>query len=255
MSETLDGITNTSEGALNGGLKTVLNPEDTSNNNDESGLYHLHKKTKVMHAPVSSLNASSNNTNSVDSTLANSSIYSRDSKSAKILQSSRAGICPEKHSARHQNNSVPKEYSAKMLYGFSDYGTSDDESPNPSASVTYHARYRSWGPNLMTLHKFTGKMRGKTPIYVPVYKRNNDGKLLKLVNSWSGRWEYIELKTLTEEEGEEEEEEEGEGEEGLKIFKARVVLESPETKKAVGCRTLADFGLPETKRQGGWGWL
>ncbi|CAD6568728.1 MAG: hypothetical protein ASARMPREDX12_001814 [Alectoria sarmentosa] len=248
ISETLDGITNTSKGNLNGGLKTVVNPENTSTNSVESGLYHLHNKTKVIHAPISSLNASSNNTSSADSNLANSSIYSRDSKSAQILQSSRSGI-PEKHSARHQNTSIPKGYSARMLHGISDYGTSDDESPSPSASVTYHAKYRSCGPNLRTLHMFTGMMRGKTPIYMPVYKRNNAGKMLKLVKSWSGRWEYVELKTLTEEEEEEEEDE------GFKIFKAEVVLESPEPKKAVGRRTLAEFGLPETKRQGGWGWL
>lgn len=91
---------------------------------------------------------------------------------------------------------------------------------------------------------FTGAINGKRPIYVPVYKRNDDGKLLKLVKSRSGYWEYTELKELTE----------GETAEGLKISKepkAEVVLQSSESKKAAGHRTLADLILPETKPKGG----
>lgn len=83
---------------------------------------------------------------------------------------------------------------------------------------------------------------------MPVYKRNNFGKLLKLMERWSGHWEYMELKKLTEEELDA----------GLKTLekpKAEVVLQSSEPKKAVGRRKLADFSLRETKSNGDRDWL
>lgn len=287
-----------------------------SANSDKPRLYHLDKKAKVRHAPVLSFDTHSNNTNSVDSNMTNSSIYSKDSEaadilqssqssmsskkhspeslqfsqssifpeihpaetlqspqssmsskkhSAEILQSSQSSIFPEKdqaemlqspqssmtsetYSAGRQPTTTPNEYSAKILADSSDYWPSEDESPGPPDSGTFHAPFRNSGPDLMTLHIFTGKMNGEKPIYVPVYTRNDRGKLFKLVQLESGDWKYLEMKMVTEDE------EAG----GLNLFKIEVVLQSSKPKKpkkAGSRRTLADFGLPETKPQGGWGWL
>ena len=296
-SKALNGTMEISKGDTNDGLNIATKVrKNVLANNDEPGLYHLDKKVKVRHAPILSLDTHSNNTNSADLDMMNSSIYSTHSKaaeisqysqssmspekhSAKILQSSQSSMSPEKHSAKisqsSQSSMSPEKHSAKILQSsqssmspekysagrqlttrpteyfnntlqdISDSGTSEDESPNPPVSETFHARYRKSGSDLMTLHMFTGKMNGKKPKYEPVYIRNDCGKLLKLVPIPSGHWQYLELKKLTEEEEAE----------GLELFKAEVVLQSSEPKKARGRRTLADFGLPETKSRGGWGWL
>ena len=198
-----------------------------------------------MHDLNSSHEASSNNTNGANSNMTNSSICSNsDSEAAKILQSSPSQVYSEEDSAELQTITAPEENSVEKGRSISCYGTSDDESPSPPALATVPSRYRNSGPHLRTIHMFTGAINGKRPIYVPVYKRNDDGKLLKLVKSRSGYWEYTELKELTE----------GETAEGLKISKepkAEVVLQSSESKKAAGHRTLADLILPETKPKGG----
>ena len=266
--EALDGTTKTSKGDI-----MIGSFENMSVNSDEPRLYHLDKKVKVKHASVLSLDTYSNNTNSADSHMTNSSIYSKDLKagdtsqlsisskkhSAEILQSSQSSMFPEKHPAKVSQSprssmtpenylagptTSPKEYSAETLADSSDHWLSEDESPGPPESETFHAPYRNSGPDLMTLHIFTGEMNGEKPIYVPVYRRNNRGKLFKLVQIQSGDWKYLKMKKLTDEEAE-----------GLELSKAEVVVQSSKPKKAGGCRTLADFGLPETKRQGGWGWL
>ena len=246
-SEALDGTVNTSNGNLNGGLDNVSDSKNMSPNGNELGSYHLDKKAKVTHERISSFEASSNNTSSADSDMMNSSTCSSDCEAAKILPSLQSSMCSEEGSVGRQFSTPPNEYFSKMLDDISEYGTSEDESPSPSASVAFHARYRKSGPSLMTLHIFTGQMNGNKPVYVPVYKRSDSGKLLKLLKDWSGRWEYVEPEKWEEEEAEE-----------LKVFekpKAEVVLQSSAPKKAVGRRTLADFGLPETKQTGGWGWL
>ena len=248
-SEALDGTVNTSNSNLNGGLDNVSDSNNMSPNGDELSSYHLDKKAKVTHARISSFEASSNNTSSADSDMMNSSMCSSDFEAAKILQSLQSSMCPEEASVGRQISTPPNEHFPKMLDGISEYGTSVDDSPSPPASVAFHARYRNSDPSLMTLHIFTGQMNGNKPVYVPVYKRSDSGKLLKLLKNWSGRWEYIEPENWEEEEEEAEE---------LEIFekpKAEVVLQSSALKKTVGRRTLADFGLPETKKTGGWGWL
>ncbi|KAL9134749.1 MAG: hypothetical protein Q9175_004072 [Cornicularia normoerica] len=249
MSEAPDGTINTSECDLNRGLNE-LDPNNTPTDGDQPGFEHLHKKAEVTHPLISYFEKSSNgsNSNSADSDISNSSSCSNESNTAKILQSSRSCMCPEELSAGRQTTTVPREYSGKMVQENSIYETSDEESPSPPASEIFPARYRQTGPDLMTLHMFTGEMNGKRPIYVPVYKRDNGGKLLKLMKSWSGRWGYMEPKELMGEEVDE----------GMKILEepeAEVVMQSSEPKKAVGRRTLADFGLPETNPNGGWGWL
>lgn len=246
-SEALDGTMETSQD-FNGGLNTASTPENTAANSDEPGLYHLNKKAKLKHAPISSLEESSDNTKIADSRITNSSIRSTDFKVIKILESSKPRVGSEKFSAGHQATTVPRKCFAEMVHGISDCGTSDCELPSPPAAIPFHSRYRKFGPSLMTLHKFTDEMNGNKPIYVPVYKRNDCGRLLKLVKGWYGGWEYMELKVLTTEEVDG----------GLKILeepKVEMASQSSESKRAVGRRTLADFGLPETKRNGGWGWL
>ena len=236
MSEAIDGTMNTSEDNLNDSFTDVLDPDRTSTNGEITDLYHLRKKAKVAHGPSSSFEASSNKTDSADSNTLNSSICSNDHNAANILQSSQSRICPEKLSSGRQSTTAPEEYLAKTVHSISEYEASDDELLSPPASETFHAKYRKSSPDLMTLHMFTGKMNGKTPIYVPVYKRNSFGKLLKLMERWSGHWEYMELKKLTEEELDA----------GLKTLekpKAEVVLQSSEPKIAVGRRKLADFSL------------
>ena len=240
MSEALDGTVKALEVDLNGGLNTVLDPHNTSANGDKLALPHLDKKAKAIHTPVSSVEASLNSVNSADSKMRSSSINSMDFGAAKVFQSSDSRMYQKKHSARLQITE-PKEYSTQKAHGIPYDGTSDDESPSPSPSTTFHSKYRNSGPGLMNLHMFTGKVTGKRPAYVPIYRRNDCGKLLKLVKSCSGNWEYMKLKKLTEEEAEE----------GLKL------LEKPnaKVKKAGGARTLEDYGLPETEPYGGWGWL
>ena len=67
-----------------------------------------------------------------------------------------------------------------MLHGVSKYGPSNDEQQGPPEPATYYARYRKLSPKLMTLHMFTGLKIGNRPRYVPVYRQNSRGKLLKL---------------------------------------------------------------------------
>ena len=251
MSEALDGTTKDPSGDLSGGLSDVLDPDDdTFTKDDKEGEYHASKKAKMTHDEILSSEASSNNTSNANSDTVSNSIHSSDSRDANIPQSSYSSTSPEKGSSGHQIATAPEAHSAQTPQGLSDYyKTSDNESPSPPTSAKSHAKYRKSGPSLMTLHMFTGGFRGKRPAYVPVYKRDSDGKLFKLVKDWSGRWEYTELDQLTEQEAEE----------GLKLLeepKAEVKLQESEPEKTVGRRrTLADFGLPETKPQGGWGWL
>lgn len=148
MSEAIDGTMNTSEDSLNDSLDDVLD----------------RKKAKLAHAPSSSFEASSNNTDSADSNTLNSSIYSNDYNAANILQSSQSRICPEKLSSGRQSTTAPEEYLAKTVHSISEYEASDDTPLSPPASETFHAKYRKSSPDLMTLHMFTGKMNGKTPI-------------------------------------------------------------------------------------------
>ena len=248
MSEALDKTMNTTRNDHDSDLNNASDPVNTSNDSDEPGSSHIQKKAKVTHTPTSCLEATSNITCSADSNRSNSSTCSNDSKAANDSQSSKTPMCPEELSAEHQTTTASKEYFAIMVRDTSDSRTSDDESPSPRISEAFYSKYRKSSPDLMTLHMFTGKMRGKRPIYIPVYERSDDGKLWKLVKSWSGDWEYVEMKKLSEEEKEE----------GLKIFekpKAKVMSKRSEPGKAVGRRTIADFGLPETESKGGWGWL
>ena len=190
LSEPLDWTVNTSNDNLDGGLENALDPNNTLTHSNELGSYHLDKKAKVTHAPTSSLEASSNDTNSVDSDIMNTSIFSNDAEAAESSQSLQARMGPEEDSVGHQTinqtNNPPKKCFSETVHGTSDHGTTDDGPPSPPA------RYRKSSADLMTLHMFAGRMNGNRPAYVPVYKRDGSGMLLKLLRDRSGQWGYLE---------------------------------------------------------------
>ena len=243
MSEAAENQMNTLEDGLRGNLDSIADLDNTSTNGEQSDFGHLDKTTKVVHHPISAFEESLNNsTNSADPDVLDSSTYSDDSIAANISQSSASHIGLEELSGAYQPGTASKEDFDDMATDYSDYEASE------TASDVYHTRYRQSGPDLMTLHVPTGEMNGKRHVYLPVYQRDSDGKLLKLMRSRSGGWAYKELKMMTEEEVQG----------GLKKMvkpKAKVVSPSAEPKKSVARRTLADFSLPETNPKGGWGWL
>lgn len=251
MSEPFDGTVIRSKSDINFILNRVLQSDDVSTNNDELDSCHLRKKAKLMHTSTSPVEAPSdkNNIDNTDlySNKTNSSNYSDNCEQAENWQPSPSRTYPDGFSARHQNTTEPEEFLINMLRGISDYAGSEDESTSSRDSEPFHSHFRNSGPDLITLHMYTGIMDGKMPVYAPVYKRNEVGRLLKLVRDDSGRWEYVELKKLSEEEIEGR----------LKLVvkpvkpKAETVSKSLETKKALRRRALADFGLSETQSKGG----
>lgn len=247
-SKAFDRTVNTPEGDLDGSFNNILDPVNGSANSVDTVLYYIDKKAKMAHDQIPSFEAFSDDANSADSDTVSDSIDSHVLEATKILQLSQSGMCPEVSSTGRQTTIASRGSSAETVRGIPGYGTPNDDTLSPRPSEMHHAKFRRASPDLMTLHRFTGVMNGQKPVYVPVYKRNSFGRLLKLVKDWEGRWKYIKLETLTDDEVEE----------GLKILvkpKAEVVLQSSEPKKVVGRRTLADFGLPETNSKGGWGWL
>lgn len=235
MSEAAENKINTPRKDLKRNLDSIADLDNTSTNSERSEFGHSEKATKVVQHPISAFEPSlDNSTNSADPDVLDSSTYSDDSVAANVSQSSASHLGPEELASKEDSDEMATEYS--------DYEASDN------ASDVYHTRYRQSGPDLMTLHVPTGEMNGKRHVYVPVYQRNKDGKLLKLVRSTSRGWAYKELKMMTEEEVQG----------GLKKMvkpKAKVKSQSVEPKKSVGRRTLADFGLAETSSKGGWGRL
>ena len=191
-SEPLDWTGNTSKDNLDGGLDNASDSTNTSTHWDELGSYHLDKKAKVTHAPTSSLEASPSDTNSVNSDMMNSSIISDDAKAGESLQPLQARMSPKEDSVGNQTTTPPKERLSDLLHGMSDCGTPDNEPPSPPAKAASYAKYRKSSADLMTLHIFTGKMKGNRPEYIPVYKRDDSGQLLKLLQDLSGRWRYLE---------------------------------------------------------------
>ena len=262
-------------------LDDGLDYDDTSIDRNDRGSCLVPERARTMQTPILSPGARPNKINGMGSDGMKSRICFRDSMAVPTPQSSRIRISAESGSVEHQataaikeyfanllhetsesGSSKPrisaesdsierqataaiKEYLANLLHETSESGSSDDESRSPPTSAAFHAKYRKSDPDLMTLHKFTGKMNGRTPIYVPVYKRDKRGKLFRLMESRLGRCEYLELEELREDEVEG----------GLKILekpKSQVGLQSAEPKKPVGRRTLAGFALSETEMKGGW---
>ncbi len=249
MSEPLDETNNTLNGHLSGSPHRAVNPDNILPIDYEPDPYHLDKKAMLIPTTTSPVDSSSHqiNNDGSKSTGLESSIYSYDSMEANASGSPQSRMSPERLSADHQAPyALEEDDLSNITSSISDYEISDDESQSTPAPETYHAKYRKSGPDLMTLHMFTGTFTGNRPRYVPVYKRDESGKLMKLGEDGSGHWGYTKVVVLSEDEiaG------------GLKKkYKAEAVLQTSETEKAVGRRTLADFGLPETDPKGGWGWL
>ena len=80
----------------------------------------------------------------------------------------------------------------------------------------------------MTRHMFSGRMNGKRPVYVPIYKRDKHGHLSKLKRDSKGKWEYVRLEALSN----------SESQARLKLF------EDPKAKK--GIPKLEDSKRPKT---------
>ncbi len=252
MSEPLDETNNTLNGHLSGSPHRAVNPDNILPIDYEPDPYQLDKNAMLIPTPTSPVDSSSYriNNDGSKSTSLESSIYSYDSMEANASGSPQSRMFPERLSADHQALYAPEEDLSNITSSISDYeisdDISDDESHSTPAPETYHAKYRKSGPDLMTLHMFTGTFTGNRPRYVPVYKRDESGKLMKLGEDGSGHWGYTKVVVLSEDEiaG------------GLKKkSKPEAVLQTSGTEKAVGRRTLADFGLPETDPKGGWGWL
>lgn len=216
------GAENTEKSDLNNVVNNVLESDNIALDGDEPDSYHITMKAKLMHPSTSPLDAAPiNNMNNrdTDPKRRNSKVHSADGKEAGISQPSRYRMCRELFS----------------------YGPGYPSSPEPEP---FYARYRKSGPGLITLHLFTGQTKGKTPVYVPVYERDDSGKLFRLAKKQSGHWQYVELKSLSEEEIEG----------GLKLWinpKGGKVLKTSEIEESVGRRTLADLRLRETKLKGG----
>lgn len=87
-----------------------------------------------------------------------------------------------------------------MLHDTSDYAESEVYPPISYESENTYSRFRQNGADLMTRHMFSGKMNGKRPIYVPIYKRDKYGYLHRLKRNGKGLWEYVELEKLSESE-------------------------------------------------------
>ena len=198
--EPLDQSTNISKDDLNSGLNSVQNTGSTSHIRYKPGSFHLDKKADMMLTPTPPVKASSEKQGMEASDWSSSSIDLDSPKAANILQFFNSRISAERFPDGGQAIFGPNEDSASMVHNTSDHEASDSESQSHPALRTSHAKYRNSGSSLMTLHMFTGEMKGTRAVYVPVYKRNSFGKLLKLVQDLNGKWKYIEWEQLLEEE-------------------------------------------------------
>lgn len=243
-----DGAENTKKSDLNNIVNNMLEADNKATDGDEPDSYHPQMKAKLMHPSTSPIDAApiDNNMDSsnTDSKRRNSKFYSEDGKGAEISQLSRYRTYRELFSYGRRGTAESKGYSTDMLRGISYYAAFEDGLPSSPEPEPFYARYRKSGPDLITLHIFTGETKGKTPIYVPVYKRDEIGQLFKLMGKRSGHWEYMELKRLSEEEIEG----------GLKLWKnpkEERELKTSGINNAVGRRTPADLRLRETQLKGG----
>ena len=204
--EPLDGFMSTPKDDLIDGLNSVQNTDNTLHIRCKPGSFHFNKKANIMLTPTSPFKASSDKEGmegmeaSDWSSSSSSSIYSDGSESANILQSFKSRISAESFPDGGQATFAPNEQSANMTHNTSNHEDSDSDSRSLPALRMTHFKYRNSGPSLMTLHMFTGEVKGTRAVYVPVYKRNSLGKLLKLVEISNGRWRYIEWGVLQPEE-------------------------------------------------------
>ena len=233
---------------INSMLSSDSNVPINSNGPDSD---HLQTNANIMDTSASPVEeAPSDNINMNDSDLGPSrqdgSTFSDDCEEAETSQPSRFHTRSEVLS-EGRITTESEESTTTMLpiirRGFSDYADSEGEqlsspgspsfpgSPGSPESEPYYSRFRNSGPDLMTRHMFTGRFKGQNPVYVPMYKRDQSGKLMKLKEGSFRRWQYTVMGKLSEDEMEA----------GLKMF------EEPEA-AANRRRMLADslsLRLPE----------
>ena len=208
-------VDNTAENGLESILERMREWEKISKRNKQYRSYPWDKKAGARQTSTSPIEISSDNdydNSANDSQLRSTTLddsvdsddgkdlddlYLDDGEDVEILQPSkfRGLLSDEVPSA-----SETKGNSVDMLQGTSDYADSEDSAPFPPKTKTTHSKFRQCGTDLMTRHMFSGRMNGKRPIYVPMYKRNKFGYLFRLKRNDKGRWEYKEVEKLTESE-------------------------------------------------------
>ena len=192
--------------------------EKVSKRNSQPRSYSLDKKAGTMQTSTSPIEASSgsnnkNNTNDgqLHSTTQDDSaylddvddfgdMYLDDGKNVETPQSSRPRTPWELFSDEVPSANEPRESSINMLHGTSDYGDIEDEPPTSPVSEKSYSKFRQRGADLMTRHMFSGRMNGERPIYIPMYKRDDYGYLLKLRRNNKGKWGYVKLEKLSQNE-------------------------------------------------------
>ena len=191
-------------------LQRMREWEKLSTRNNQLRSYPWDKKAGTMQTSTSPIKASSDNNsnNTNDSQLhltpQDSSEYSDDgndsydinsddNKDVETLQPSRHRTHWELFSDEVPSANNSEESSINMLHGTSDYADSTE-------SENSYSKFRQNGEDLMTRHMFSGRMNGKRPVYIPIYKRNKFGYLFRLKKNKKGVWEYKELEKLSESE-------------------------------------------------------
>ena len=217
--ERLDRTVNdTAKNDLDSIRKRMREREKVSISNNQPHSYPWDKKAGTMQTSTSPIRASSDNNNNentnhsqLHSTTQDDSVYSDDGRDfngiysddgedVETLQPSRFRTCWELFSDEVPSAIKSEESSINMPHGTSDYADSEDKPPTYSESENIYSKFRQSGEDLMTRHMFSGRMNGKRPIYVPMYKRDKYGFLFKLKRNKEGSWEYVELENLSESE-------------------------------------------------------
>ena len=192
--------------------------EKVSTRNNQYRSYPWDKKAGTMQTSTSPIEASSDNSNNnntndsqLHSTILDGSaysddgndfgdIYSDDGKDVETLQPSQHRTCWELFSDEVTSAIKPEESSTNMLHRTSHYAASEDKPPTSPESENSYSKFRQLGEDLMTRHMFSGRMNGKRPVYIPIYKRDKYGYLFRLKRNKKGTWEYVELEKLSESE-------------------------------------------------------
>ena len=238
-------VDNAAKNEIDSILQTMREWEKASTRNNQPRSYPWDKKAGTMQTSTSPMEASSdnnsnNNTNDsqLGSTTQEDSAYSEDgnnsdeinsddNKDVETLQPSRHRTHWELFSDEVPSANESEESSINMVRGTSDYADSGDKPPTSPESENSYSKFRQNG-DLMTRHMFSGKMNGKRPVYIPIYKRDKSGHLFRLKKNKKGVWEYVKLEKLSA----------SERQESLKLF------EDPKAKK--GYPKLEDSKRPKT---------
>ena len=207
---------NTAENKLDSILKRMQEWDKIAARNKQSLSYPRDDKAGTTHSSLSSIGATSdinyNDTNDdqlhsttqddkayPDDDKDRSDLFSNDGKDVEALQPSQfREQCPDEVPSVNRRS----ESLINMLHSTSDYAEPEDYPSMSYESENTYSKFRQNGPDLMTRHMFSGRMNGKRPIYVPIYKRDEDGYLTRLRMNDKGHWEYVEVQKLSESESE-----------------------------------------------------